>query len=104
MVANAASRDAPHKSCASFKMRSFNVVIGGGKALASPPSEPYVRFSRIRLSSREFLSSRLSRRQPGRVKREQPGFREEGIWPALVIGAADSHARRLLLLSAKKGA
>ena len=33
-------------------------------------------------------SSRLSRRQPGRVKREQPGFREEGIWPALMIGAA----------------
>src|SRR5271168_2263616 len=69
-----------------------------------PMPGTHVRFSRIRLSSREFLSSRLSRRQPGRVKREQPGFREEGIWPTLVIGTADSHARRLLLLSAKKSA
>jgi hypothetical protein len=75
-----------------------------GKAFASPPSEPYVRFSRIRLSSRGGLSSRRSRRQPSSVKREQPGFREEGSWPPLVIGTADSHARRLLLLSAKKGA
>ena len=29
-------------------------LIGVGKAFASPPSEPYVRFSRIRLSSRWF--------------------------------------------------
>jgi hypothetical protein len=49
-------------------------------------------------------SSRRSRRQPGRVKREQPGFREEGIWPTLMIGATDSHARRPPLLSAEKGA
>ena len=40
--------------CASFKMRSFNVVIGVGKAFASPPSEPCWRFSRTRLSSRWF--------------------------------------------------
>jgi hypothetical protein len=32
-------------------MRSFNVVIGVGKAFASPPSEPCWRFSRTRLSS-----------------------------------------------------
>ena len=79
-------------------------LIGVGKAFASPPFEPYVRFSRIRLSSWEFLSSRLSRRQPSRVKGEQPGFREEGLWPALMIGSAHSHARRLLLMSAEKGA
>src|ERR1700688_1071234 len=29
-------------------------LIGVGKAFASPPSEPYVRFSRIPLSSRWF--------------------------------------------------
>src|SRR5690606_40654724 len=29
-------------------------LIGVGKAFASPPSEPHVRFSRIRLSSRWF--------------------------------------------------
>ena len=33
---------------------SFPKLIGVGKAFASPPSEPYVRFSRIRLSSRWF--------------------------------------------------
>jgi hypothetical protein len=27
-------------------------------------------------------SSRLSRCLPGRVKREHPGIREEGIWPS----------------------
>ena len=37
------------------------------------------------------------------MKREQPGFREEGIWPALMVGAADAHARALFLL-AQEGA
>ena len=46
-------------------------LIGVGKAFASPPSEPYVRFSRIRLSSwwfphRECLASAKASR---RVKR-----------------------------------
>jgi hypothetical protein len=33
------------------------------------------------------------------VKREQPGFREEGIWTALVVGAADAAPAALLLLA-----
>src|SRR5271163_3121428 len=36
-------------------------LIGVGKAFASPPSEPYVRFSRIRLSSRWLSTSGMSR-------------------------------------------
>ena len=42
---------------ASSKLREpliYSVLIGVEKALASPPSEPYVRFSRIRLSSQWF--------------------------------------------------
>ena len=35
--------------------------IGVGMALATPPSEPYRRFSRIRLSSRQLSASGLSR-------------------------------------------
>jgi hypothetical protein len=27
------------------------------------------------------------------VKREQPDFREEGLWPALMIGLTFSHVR-----------
>ena len=51
----------------------------------SPTSEPYVRFSRIRLSSRQFPHRGVSRGTPGRVNGEQPGVREEGVWPARVV-------------------
>ena len=33
------------------------------------------------------------------MKREQPGFREEGIWPALMVGAADAPTGALFLLA-----
>ena len=36
------------------ELEAFPGVIGVGKELPSPPSEPYGRFSRIRLSSRWF--------------------------------------------------
>src|SRR5262245_9548286 len=77
--------------------------IGSGRLLASPPSEPYVRFSRIRLSSWWFPHRGLSRGLPSCVKREQPGLGEEGVGPALVIGWTESKARPLFLL-AQEGA
>ena len=33
------------------------------------------------------------------MKREQPGFGEEGIWPALMVGAADAPPGALFLLA-----
>ncbi len=33
------------------------------------------------------------------MKREQPGFREEGIWPSLMVGAADALPWALFLLA-----
>ena len=42
------SCDCKHNSATAYS------PIGVGKAFASPPSEPYRRFSRIRLSSRQF--------------------------------------------------
>jgi hypothetical protein len=56
--------------------------IGVGKAFASPPSEPCVRFSRTRLSSRWFPHREclaLSR-PPYRVR--SPGFARKA-WPSL---------------------
>jgi len=43
-------------------------------------------------------SSGVSRSKPGRVKREQPGPREEGIVPAFVVVKAAAHAGPLFPL------
>src|SRR5208337_3359856 len=75
-------------------------LLGFGRtrlALASSLQLPY-RTPHTALQS-VVSSSRLSRRKPGRVKREQPGFREEGIWPALMVGAADAPPGALFLLA-----
>src|SRR6516162_10671023 len=42
------------QSKAGSQKLATGALIGVGKAFASPPSEPYVRFSRIRLSSWQF--------------------------------------------------
>jgi hypothetical protein len=61
-------------------------MIGVGKAFGILPSEPYRRFSRIRLSSRWFPDHRgclACRQAVSRVK--QPGGREEFVWPAYPV-------------------
>ena len=41
----------------------------------------------------------MSRSLPGRVKREQPGLCEEGIWPAPAIALAETESRTFVLLA-----
>src|SRR5437867_3069272 len=65
----------------------------------SPPSEPCVRFSRTRLSSRWFPHRGLARQLPGCIHGEQSLGCEEFSGPALMILSTNSHARSLLLLS-----
>ena len=52
---------------------------------APPPSEPYVRFSRIRLSRRSLLSRRPACRLMGCRQGIQPLGGEKGLRPALMI-------------------
>src|ERR1017187_441017 len=73
--------------------------IGVGKAFTSPPSEPCVRFSRTRLSSRWFSSSGVSRVFRSRKQGEQPLIREEGIGPSHMVCFAASHRRPPVLLA-----
>jgi hypothetical protein len=54
------------------------------------PPKPYGRFSRIRLSSRQFLHRDCLAVLPGGVKREQPGIRESGIGRFDAVTSADN--------------
>src|SRR5919108_3507905 len=73
------------------------LVIGVGKGFALPALRT-VRaiFSHTALQS-AVSSSRLSRRDPGRVKREQPLVCEEGRGPAPMVVPTEPEARPLLL-------
>src|SRR5271169_259802 len=65
----------------------------------SPPSEPYGRFSRIRLSSRWFPHRDcLAFRQAASVVNSSGG-REEFVWPAYPVFLAVAATRSFLLLA-----
>ena len=60
--------------------------------LASPPSEPCWRFSRVRLSSRWLSSSGVSRGAIGRIQGEAPPLaHEDGIAPSSAVGRTSPH-------------
>src|ERR1700678_1246869 len=66
-------------------------VIGVGKAFASPPSEPYVRFSRIRLSSRWFPHREWLARSRPVFWVNSPGLAKEALRPPLTpLPSADT--------------
>src|SRR5439155_10471565 len=75
---------------------------GRKRLTPSPPSELYVRFSRIQLSSWWLAASRLARHNMGFSQGKKSMRSEESIRPALMIGPGVTLARTLLLLAQQR--
>src|SRR3954464_14869724 len=72
------------------------IGVGARYALA-PPSEPYGRFSRIRLSRKAVSSWRLQCQAARFHQTEIPELVKVGVWPFLMIAASPPSPFALML-------
>ena len=75
--------------------REYDRGRKGALDCAPPPSEPYGRFSRIRLSGRWFTSRGLTRLGMGLFQTEQPLLGKVGVGPALMVSSLGRPLRLL---------
>ena len=85
--------------CMNWILSVSSCLIGVGKGRPSPPSEPCMRFSRTRLSSRWSSSSGLARQCMSFMEGEKPMFSERRRLASGVVAVSATKARTLFPLS-----